>query len=165
MKVMDTSIQNLAQLAEKLNQTSDLVTKQLEDFEAKLRSTKLGIQVWSTERLNESTQPCETIEDSDFTYTVTETRRWDTIGWSRIGDRWRLIHKVVTKNRGWIDGLEREFQIERESEPQPLINAPRIVRFQAINLLPQLVAALEKEANRHLNAASEFLTAKSEARS
>jgi hypothetical protein len=165
MKVMDTSIQNLAQLAEKLNQTSDLVTKQLEDFEAKLRSTKLGIQVWATERLNESTQPCETVDGGEFSYTVTETRQWDAIGWSRIGDSWRLIHKVVTKNRGWIIDLEKEFTQEWESEPQPLVNAPRMVRFQAISLLPQLVAALEKEANRHLNAASEFLTAKSEARS
>jgi hypothetical protein len=165
MKVVDKSIQNLAQLAEKLNQTSDLVTKQLEAFEAELQSTKLGIQVWLTERLNESPQPCETIEDNDLTYRVLGTRRWDAIGWSRIGDRWRLIHKVVTENRVWIEELEEESRHQRDSEPQPLVNAPRIVRFQAISLLPKLVTTLEKEANRYLNAASEFITAESEARS
>ena len=165
MKVMDKSIQNLTQLAEKLNETSDLVTEQLEAFETKLQSTNLGIQVWLPERLNESTQPRETVSPGDLTYVVTGTRRWDEIGWSRIGDRWRLIHKVVTENRGWVEELEEEFQATRDSEPQPLVNAPRIVRFQAIKLLPQLVTALEKEANRHLDAAGEFLSAKSEAQS
>jgi hypothetical protein len=106
-----------------LNSASDELGKCVTALDAVLKTLNLGIAAWV--RVMEYGD-----RSGDF--------RIHKLGYAKIGGRWGIALRTVEGNENWPEESERE---------QWLFNdAPRALRIEAVDKLPELLAELIKEA-------------------
>ncbi len=133
----------LAEIAKKLNLESDNVSEVIQEFEAKLNSLTVGIEVWMNPRgvVNEWTVKELSEEDGEFTVT-----RWvSLLGYTRLGKEWRVALKT------FLDDPENEsWFVDNGDDPVPVLKATRSRRLKAITLFPDLLDAIVRESEKLL---------------
>jgi len=142
--VVDT-INELSNLASKLNQKSDTLNKTIEGIEAKLNKLNLGVETW----LESYDRHTVVVGDPTYDEAKGVTSRDETfLGFARFEDGWHLAIKdtVAEKN---ADG---DFLMADVVLVRPLLTAPRNVRIKAMELIPTLLDAIKVEAESLLKA-------------
>jgi len=130
MRSLDESVQRLDELASRLNQATDKLNDQIEAVEQRLSATRIGLEVW----LGDDRIPADPLRESETDFF--------TVGWTKLGEGWRLAARKTEFS---------EFSGDWNTlDPQPLTNAPRHVRMQALPLVLNIVERLGNEAERWL---------------
>jgi len=124
---IDSTLKKLASVSQSLNQASDLVTARIGEVESALREYKLGVEAWVDIR--------RWYDEGQFTdgswYRLGRTRR---LAYGKKDGKWGLLTYIIAEES---DEYE-EFAFLRE--------APRDLRLNAIDKLPELLDALVEKA-------------------
>jgi len=148
--VVDT-INELSNLASKLNQKSDTLNKTIEDLETKLNKLNLGVEAW----LESCDAHAIMIGDPSYDEDKRITSREETfLGFYRFDDGWHLAVKETIAEKD-ADG---HFVTADVILIGSLLTASRNVRIKAMALVPQLLDAIKAEAEsllKDINAAEE----------
>ena len=123
-------VKDLASLSRRLNEASDILSRQIAQVEAAINELKLGVWAWVTVSKYEA--------DSDFTVggksdTVTKV---ESLGYGKHQGKWCLLFATSYE----------EYPDPRLETVIPLRDAPRMERIQAVEKLPELIQALEAKA-------------------
>jgi hypothetical protein len=124
---IESTLKKLASVSQSLNQASDLVTARISEVESALREYKLGVEAW------------------------VDIRRWHDEGqftdgnWYRLGRTQRLAYGKKDGKWGLLTYIVAEESDEYE-EFAFLREAPRDLRLNAIDKLPELLEALVEKA-------------------
>lgn len=147
----DSSLRKLSRLSQSLNKISDDLSKALNAIEEAINSLNLGVSAWV--RLN--SEVCHDHNGSGYN-SVT------TIGYDRTRGKWGLLYASYLEETG----------PDPDDPPEFLRDAPRKVRIEAIEKLPELLeklfesaSAMTREAEISISKAQEIVTALSEGRS
>jgi hypothetical protein len=117
------SIQQFPEAASKLNAATDQLGKSVGQLDAVLKKFSLGVPTWVSFKL-------ESDENLDYYYK-------EELGYAKIGGKWGVAIRTVEYNPG-----RRDNDIE-----QWLFNeAPRLLRVQAIEKIPELLQAMLEAA-------------------
>ncbi len=121
---VQSSYLQLSSVASELNSVSDELGKSITEIDAALKALNLGVAVWV---------PINGGEDGPFYWS-------EDIGYAKIGPRWGLGLRTISGN----------YAEEEERGESWLFNeGPRILRLAAIEKLPNLLAALSREASEN----------------
>ena len=121
---ISSSYQQLTQAATELNAVSDELGKFVTALDAALRRLNLGIATWL--RL-------ESREDGSGNYTKRD------LGYAKIGNKWGIALRTMSGNHN---------DVEDSSVEEWLFNdAPRALRIESVEKLPDLFESLVKEAD------------------
>lgn len=133
---MVDTINELSNLASKLNQKSDTLNKTIEDIEAKLNKLNLGVEAWLENH-------CVEIGDPDHDRDEEVTSRDEILlGFARFEDGWHLAIKDTVAEKD-ADG---DFITADVRSIRTLLTAPRNVRIKAMGLIPRLLDQIKAEA-------------------
>lgn len=125
-RISPSLFKDLADSAARLNSSSDELGKAIRPIDAALKKLNLGVAAWYLYR--GSGDP-----DSDGNY---HCRR---IGYAKIGGKWGLALSTESGN------VNADF----DNYDEWLFNdAPRLMRLEALDYIPELLAKLVEEANR-----------------
>lgn len=117
---------DLADSAARLNSSSDELGKAIRPIDAALKKLNLGVAAWYTYRGSDNPAP-----DGDH-----YCRR---IGYAKVGGKWGLALSTESGN------VHADFS----NYDEWLFNdAPRLMRLEALDYIPQLLVKLVEEANR-----------------
>ena len=136
-------MERLRQAAEALNAATDGLNEVIEQLEDELAKIGVGLTYWLDEY---QAQP------AIFDHQEQNDRRakgW-TLGYTKIGDRWRLAVREVTVEvpSEEDDPISRTpWSFLRRGTAVPLLTAPRIVRAEAAPELERLVSGLRARAD------------------
>jgi hypothetical protein len=120
---------SLKESSTRLNHVSDEIGHSVRTLDSALHSLNLGIKTWV---------PCGGWENSDGAF---EDR---FVGYVKVGNKWGIALSVVSGTRGWEE--------KNHDEGEWLFNdAPRALRAEAIDALPELVEALVRAADETAN--------------
>ncbi len=118
-----SAFEQLSTAAKNLNTASDELAKSVGQLDAALRKLNLGVATWV--RLSRS-------EDSQGTFSLRE------LGYAKVGGRWGIALRTIAG---------RDSSSEHENREEWLFNdAPRALRIQAIDMLPDLLEKLVRDA-------------------
>jgi chaperonin cofactor prefoldin len=121
---ISSSYKQLTQAATELNAVSDELGKFVTALDAALRRLNLGIATWL--RL-------ESREDSSGNYTKRD------LGYAKVGNKWGIALRTMTGNHN---------DVEDSNVEEWLFNdAPRALRIESVEKLPDLFENLVKEAD------------------
>jgi hypothetical protein len=121
---ISASYKQLTQAATELNAVSDELGKFVTALDAALRRLNLGIATWL--RL-------ESREDGSGNYTKRD------LGYAKIGSKWGIALRTMTGNHN---------DVEESNVEEWLFNdAPRALRIESVEKLPDLFESLVKEAD------------------
>src|SRR5262245_3177771 len=121
---ISSSYKQLTQAATELNAVSDELGKFVTALDAALRRLNLGIATWL--RL-------ESREDGSGNYTKRD------LGYAKIGNKWGIALRTMTGNHN---------DVEDSNVEEWLFNdAPRALRIESVEKLPDLFESLVKEAD------------------
>lgn len=118
------SYKQLTQAATELNAVSDELGKFVTALDAALRRLNLGIATWL--RL-------ESREDGSGNYTKRD------IGYAKIGNKWGIALRTMSGNHNDVDDSNVEEWLFND--------APRALRIESVEKLPDLFESLVKEAD------------------
>lgn len=125
-RISASLFKELADSATRLNSGSDELAKAIRPIDASLKKLNLGVSAWYT--YSGSEEP-----DSDGSYSY---RR---IGYAKVGGKWGLALSSVSGN----------VYADVENYDAWLFNdAPRSMRLEAIDCIPNLLEQLVKESNK-----------------
>jgi len=123
---ISASFQELADSSARLNSASDELAKAIRPIDAALKKLNLGVTAWH------SYMGFDNPNENDYYW----SRR---IGYARVGRTWGLALSTVS-------GL---YSSDDEDREEWLFNdAPRWMRVEAVDHIPDLLELLVKEANR-----------------
>jgi hypothetical protein len=130
--------------ADRLNAASNETNQIIESIERQIAATNVGLECWI--ELGRSKRKLgDVVREQDsptFLSTVLQ------LGWTKIGDRWRLAWRGVIEeyrqNGGELKELKESF--EGDEPVVALLSASREDRIEALKKLPDLIAALAKAA-------------------
>lgn len=125
----DATLKNLASLSQRLNEASDLLSKQIVQVEAALNELKLGVSAWVVIAENEEDVTAKKEDSPMFMEHVLQ------VGYGKHKGKWGLLFLD-----GWPDVENYDVTFLRD--------APREHRIAAVNKLPELLKALEAEATK-----------------
>lgn len=123
-EVLKTSFDELRKAAGVLNTASDEFGKPIAQLDKALKRLNLGVPAWVT---------IERQDNGDVGYFWMRQ-----LGYGKIGPRWGI---AIREMSGFVDDPERE-----SCEEWLFSDAPRALRIQAIDKLPDLITKLAKEA-------------------
>ena len=151
----DESIQNLSKLAVKLNEASDSITLILNDLEAKLQATQIGLEVWLPERIDEEvsmtlSEAAMGSANPEYAEKDVKLQTWHEIGWAKVDSKWRLAYRLHETRSSWNEFTEDGHATTHESIPRALNTASRLIRIHAVSYLESLIGTLTTEAKRHI---------------
>lgn len=139
------NLNDLAKVSKELNAKSNEVNKILQDLEKKLVAMNLGIEVWIPDSPLSSEKKTEEEENQDG----------DVIGSHRVSvdevlgfDGRRLVHKTVYYREDPAINWQKTWQVEQELSSQPLLQASRDLRIEAMNHIEPLINALIEKGKR-----------------
>ena len=128
---IQSTLKKLASVSQSLNQVSDEISSRIAEVEAALREYKLGVPAWIDLR-----EWSEFVSD-DYGINGVWLKRTRRLGYSKKDGRWGLLTYISPEEATDSSELE-EFVFLRE--------APRDVRLEAIDRLPDLLEELVKKA-------------------
>jgi hypothetical protein len=132
------SLDQLASVAQELNEKSDGLNATIEQVEARLGLSRIGIAVWL----------CTCIDGVKTDAGVEEG--WD-VGYFKIGDTWRLAARHVRWRNVVEDDGTQTVDDEPLADPVALVRAPRSIRVQAAPLLEVVVDRLVRQAREFVD--------------
>jgi len=149
MVAMKDALSKLDSAAKKLNETSDSINKLIEQLEARLRASRVGVSVWlgENELFPEPLLAAGELKNGDLEDFV-ERAGW-ALGFEKIDQQW---HIAVRKVRLVWNPKERQANNEfgalrvGEGETVPLLKAPRLVRVEATAWLERLIEKIAERA-------------------
>ena len=121
---ISNSYKQLSEAATQLNAVSDELGKFVTALDAALRRLNLGITTWL--RL-------ESREDGSGNYTKRD------LGYAKIGNKWGIALRTMTGNHNDVDDSNVEEWLFND--------APRALRIESVEKLPDLFESLVKEAD------------------
>jgi hypothetical protein len=121
------SLRELSSLSKKLNEASDLLTKQIAAFESALNELKLGVWAWVELSRHGVDSPWTVNGQPEPTVQVT------SLGYGKHKGKWCLLFSTSYP----------DFGDDQLDEVLPLKDAQREERIEAVDKLPDLVRALE----------------------
>ncbi len=149
---------DLREVAARLNEQSDSITKTIEQFQETLRQLNLGLEVWIRLQSEESvyTPPIGVkIPIPVFTET--------SVGHARGEDGWALYVKRITYRSKTFDNplISPRVEAVKVNKWIKLVDASRSVRIAALDAFPKLLDALKTSAESAVQAienAKKFLS-------
>jgi len=144
--VVDT-INELSNLAKKLNKKSDTLNATITTINGKLAKLNLGTEVWMP---MEEGDPYYRESDDEERFPMRE-ETW--LGYCKVNDEWELALKEVTV--GTDDQGERFADVLKSDPVRPLLQSSRENRVGAMKLIPRLLDAIEREAKYLLDTIDE----------
>ena len=127
----DVSMKQLVSLSQDLNKASDSLSKQIAKAESALNEVKLG--VWAWVKVRSTYQPESDLTINGKPAAVTEV---EYLGYGKHRGKWCLLYSTEYE----------EYPDEDFRSVVPLLEAPRQERIDAVDKLPELIRALEKNA-------------------
>ena len=121
---ISNSYKQLTQAATELNAVSDELGKFVTALDAALRRLNLGIATWL--RL-------ESREDGSGNYTKRD------LGYAKIGNKWGIALRTISGNHNAVEDSHVEEWLFND--------APRALRIESVEKLPDLFESLVKEAD------------------
>lgn len=131
----------LEQISKSLNEDSNKLTKILGQINSKLNALNLGVEVWLDDQLYEDRLPRD-----EYGTGMTAS---GYLGYGKLGDSWGLLVKQ-TREKELGDG-ERSLESE---DYKFLLESSRELRLSAVDLIPDLIAELQSEAEETRSAVS-----------
>jgi hypothetical protein len=120
-----THFQTLSSVASSLNQASDELTKIVTILDEALKNLNVGLTVWVTFRSRAVEPEPDAYDD-------------DQIGYGKVNGKWGIALRHIWGNYGW-DAHDIE-------GPWLFNEAPREMRLHGVDKIPEVIAALGKEA-------------------
>lgn len=139
------NLADLAKVSKELNAKSNEVNQILQDLEKKLVAMNLGIEVWIPDSPLSSEE--KTVEERNRDLEVIESYRVshdEVLGF----DGRRLMVKTVHYREDPEIDWEKRWRVEQEGGIQPLLQAPRNLRIEAMNHIEPLINALIEKGKR-----------------
>jgi hypothetical protein len=124
---MSNLFTRLEELSTQLNASSDALTESIKRVEAKLASLRLGVSVWLKEPIDTTSYQDERVNTF--------------LGYTKVNGKWCLA---------LIDDLHDKIGDPEEYHPAALQQACREYRIKALQLIPELIKALEAAAEAEL---------------
>jgi len=122
-----SAFDELALAAGSLNAVSDELSQSIVRLDSALLKLNLGVSTWV--RLSRT-------EDSHGAFSLKE------LGYAKVGDRWGLaLRTICGRGRGRGSGGDQD-----EREEWLFNDAPRPLRVQAIDMIPELLERLVRDA-------------------
>jgi hypothetical protein len=142
MAPTQSSLERLAAKASKLNSKTDELNGIFEGLEAKLETAQVGVTCWLDRLLEvENGVPSDSGIGADTGW---------TIGYTRIGSRWRL----AARPERWLFSMtpDKEYgETMAIGDPVALVSAPRSIRVAAAGVLDDLIEALTNRVDHYLS--------------
>ena len=141
------SLEELSEVAELLNSKSNLINKLITEFESRLASMNIGLEVWlGNYPLWEGPTSNERGE-----FGSEQHNRQRVLGYGRLNERsgWGLLVKECVMIHGFFEGDTSSpyAYTTDETEPKELISVSREDRLKAIERFESLVETLADKAN------------------
>ncbi|SRR6266545_3633768 len=133
-----TVLKRLGTLAQRLNEASDVISKQIVSLEAALNALRLGVWAWVTISRDETYQT----DNDGKSYQLTDVVK---LGYGKYKGEWALLLLIYVEEFDEAD--ERQVSLLRE--------AKREVKLEAVEKLPELLEEIEKKATEMAENASE----------
>ncbi len=128
LQKIQTHFQALTETASSLNASSDELTRVVGILDEALKKLNVGLTVWVT-FLTWAEEPPRYI--------------YEQIGYCKVNNKWGIaLHRVFG---------DEALGEEREDGPWSFNDAPREMRLQGVDKLPELIAALNSEAVKTVN--------------
>jgi hypothetical protein len=125
---LQTDFQALSEIASQLNVASDGLTKTVAILDEALKKLNVGLTVWVTFRRRAN-------DEQPLLYDL------DQIGYTKVNGTWGLAVQHIWGDEGAPDPWE-------DSDGPLLFNdAPREMRLQSVDKIPEVIAELAKEAS------------------
>jgi hypothetical protein len=151
---------NLEEVASRLNKKSNDLNATLQKIQDKINSYNVGIEVWNDDPL--VSQDIEMREKEDGTiispFPDATCRAEETyLGYAKTSDGWSLVvqEREVYYGKSLYTGLTEVKGSYNIRNPQPLLEASRKIRIQALKQLQSLVNNLCQEAKESLESIEE----------
>ncbi len=142
--VLSRRFSTLENAAQKLNSESDSLKKYISDFEEKLRSLRLGLEVWLEEPLNED-DPAVPVEYRGMDMAG---RLEKSLGFAKGPKNWELRIRYTKL----VIDPETESWVVAEAKEMRLLDAPRGDRIAAAAVFPRLLDELTGAAEAAVSA-------------
>jgi hypothetical protein len=133
--VVDT-IDELSNLASKLNQQSDRLNSIISITNAKLEKLNIGLEVW--------------VRGEAKGRKIDRHAKITMLGYAKVEDKWQLAFKQATFQT-IIDGDQEFDEILSATDSRSLLKASRAIRIESMPLIPDLLTALESEVESALD--------------
>ncbi len=136
---MDSFFKNIAETSRNLSTASDLLTKQITEFESALGRHRLGVTAWVTLKVEDD-------REQGLEYR-------EALGYGKHKGKWGLLY-----GHGYPD-------VDDNPPIDSLSEASREVKLMAVAKMPALIRELEKQARelqQKINASAEALQSLSE---
>lgn len=144
--IMVDSINELSDLAKKLNEKSDELTDTIETLNRKLTALKLGVEVWCARH------PMEVGEFSAEDDEGNPCAAWAVaklLGFAKVNEKWQLAVKDARVLQR--DGCELDdYEVQYSYRSEPLLGCSREIRIAAMGVIPSLLDDLQRRANMML---------------
>jgi len=142
-KDITAAFERLAPLAARLNEESDTLNDLIEEVEAKIRKLNVGLTVWLERPLARVDEPPTNGQWGELQH-HSEVQ----LGVAKIRGRWKLVIRRQHVELGLYQGdpdcpWTKRYDI---GELEPLLEAPRDYRVEAVRVLPELLAQLADRA-------------------
>jgi len=125
----------LEQLSARLNKESDSLTETLQNIQDKINSYNIGLEVWTSPLL------CSYKDEYG-----PENATFDTyLGYAKLPNGWGLAIRVVHDKNG------KTGPYDIDDCPEPLLNASRKIRMQALRLLTGLILEIQSKIEEVLS--------------
>jgi hypothetical protein len=125
-RISASLFRELADSSARLNSSSDELSKAIRPIDTALKKLNLGISAWYAYRGSEAPDP-----DGNYSY-----RR---IGYAKVGGKWGL---ALSTNSG------NAYDEHDNYEAWLFNDAPRSLRIEALDYIPDLLEQLVKESNK-----------------
>lgn len=143
-----SKLADLAKVSKELNAKSDEVNQILQDLEKKLVAFNFGVESWVSDSL---------VEQHGRNEDGTRWSRETELGFGRYGDRPQLLVREVSyigeedqPGSGYVI-----WDVTQESQPRPLLQAPRDLRIRALNRIENLIDTLIGQSKRIMSTIDE----------
>jgi len=124
LQKVQTQFEALSAIASSLNTASDELTKVVGILDEALKKLNVGLTVWITFK-GGSDEAGDNYDD-------------DQIGYAKVGGKWGLALRNIWGNQSFDD--------HHEEGPWLFSEAPRQMRIEGVDKIPELIEALGKEA-------------------
>jgi len=155
---IEMDLNDLSELSERLNITTDQLNAQLLGIEERINALSLGVEAWATRSpLQEvfGTERAVLAENAVLPLTAlgnpTRRRTAMELGYARFPEGWKLAVRTVHYEQTrvnefpaeWLDPMEgAERGIEISQDAKPLLRASRTTRTLAVDRIGDLIRAL-----------------------
>ena len=135
-------LSELQKSAQQLNEASDSINEIISSIEKQIIDSKVGLERWV--RLN-ATEPTEVY---DYNRNKFIQREATDVGFAKLEDGWALAVRTVT----YETAEGEEDPVVNYGTPERLSRAPRALRIDALEKMPDLIKSLTLAATSKLEA-------------